>query len=109
MDELSGLCRLVVVPKISAESSDEVVMMETIRPTQQRGSNFRMSSLRRISVNRTEDKPDNAPDWEPLINPEISRFVGIIVHYRNPQRGKFSDGIKITRSAADSNRHRSDS
>lgn len=36
MDELSGLCRLVVVPKISVESSDEVVMMETIRPTQQR-------------------------------------------------------------------------
>ena len=36
MEELSGLCRLVVVPKISTDTSNEVVMMETISPTQQR-------------------------------------------------------------------------
>ena len=36
MDELSALCRLVVVPKISTDTSDEVVMMEAISPTQQR-------------------------------------------------------------------------
>ena len=36
MEELSGLCRLVVVPKISTDPSDEVVMMETISPTQHR-------------------------------------------------------------------------
>lgn len=36
MDELSALCRLVVVPKISTDTSNEVVMMETISPTQQR-------------------------------------------------------------------------
>ena len=36
MEELSGLCRLVVVPKLSTDTSNEVVMMEIISPTQQR-------------------------------------------------------------------------
>ena len=35
MDELAGLCRLVVVPKISTDKTPEVIMAEKISPTQQ--------------------------------------------------------------------------
>ncbi len=36
MDELAGLCRLVVVPKISTDKTPEVIMVEKISPTQHR-------------------------------------------------------------------------
>ena len=36
IDELAGLCRLVVVPKISTDKTPEVIMVEKISPTQQR-------------------------------------------------------------------------
>ena len=40
MDELAGLCRLVVVPKLSVDKSPEVIMVEKISPIQQRALKF---------------------------------------------------------------------
>ncbi len=36
MQELSGLCRLVMIPKLESDTSQEVIMYETISPTQKR-------------------------------------------------------------------------
>jgi len=40
MDELPGLCRLVVVPKIGANATPEVVMIEKISVIQKRAFKF---------------------------------------------------------------------
>ena len=45
MGELSGLCRLVVVPKISTDAAPEVVMIEKIRAIQKRAFKLLGSSL----------------------------------------------------------------
>ena len=36
MDDLSGLCRLVVIPKVSVDKSPEVTIVEKTSPTKQR-------------------------------------------------------------------------
>ena len=40
MDELAGLCHLVVAPKISVDKIPEVIMVEKMSPTQQQVLNL---------------------------------------------------------------------
>lgn len=56
LNELEGLRRLVLVPIISTHTSDTVVMMEAISPTQQRVFNSWASSLYRHSAHGIEAK-----------------------------------------------------
>ena len=101
MRELEELGRLVVVPKISTDPSNEAVMRRQSVLRNSGYSNFWASSLCRHLVHEIEAKFPNNPCWGPSIySQNLPNYWRIIVSWGNSKGGSSVRGASTEKLAS---------